>query len=45
MRQRRPQDRHVQHAGQHVIIEEAALPGDEPVVFASKNRVPDAADL
>ena len=45
VRHRRAQDRHVQHAGQHVVVEEVALAGDEPVVLVAAYRVADAADL
>jgi hypothetical protein len=33
VRHRRPEDRAVQHAGQHDVVEVAALPADEPRVF------------
>ena len=39
------QDRHVQHAGQGVVVEVVALPGDEAVVLEPLDRMADAADL
>ena len=42
---RRAQDRHVQHAGQHDVVEEVALALDEAGVLVAADAVADAADL
>src|SRR5690606_20874196 len=45
VRNRAAQDGHVQHAGQHDVVDIAAGAAEEPLVFDSANRVADPADL
>ena len=45
VRDRRTQDRHVQHARQRDVVEEVALALDEAVVLVAADAVADAADL
>jgi hypothetical protein len=44
VRDRRTQDRHVQHAGQHHVVQVPAGTLDEPVVLLAAHRVADATD-
>ena len=45
VRDRRAQDRHVQHARQHVVVQIVALSCGEAVVVDALHRVADAPDL